>query len=46
MALLNERGILVMVSNSEWIVQKKPTRFKNEKEKIDQLSIFDQLFES
>ena len=45
MALLNERGILVMVSNSEWIVQRKPTRFKNEKEKIDQLSIFDQLFE-
>lgn len=34
MAILTQRGILSVISNSDWIIQKEPQRYKNEKEKM------------
>lgn len=39
--LLNERGLLIAISQSEWIVQKEPQRYSNEKEKITEFLMLD-----
>lgn len=33
-AILIQRGLLLAISNSDWIIQKEPQRYKDEKEKI------------
>lgn len=40
-ALLNKREILLAISSSEWMIQKAPLRYKNEKEKIAEFLALD-----
>ncbi|UDE95794.1 hypothetical protein LHA31_03210 [Carnobacterium viridans] len=41
---LNKRGLLTLISQSEWIVQKEPQRYNNEKEKIAEFLMLDGSF--
>ncbi|WP_407372434.1 competence protein CoiA [Carnobacterium sp.] len=42
--LLNKRGLLIAISQSEWMVQKEPQRYSNEKEKVTEFLILDRSF--
>ncbi|WP_373471613.1 competence protein CoiA [Carnobacterium alterfunditum] len=42
MALLTQRGVLSAISNSDWIIQKKPERYRNENEKMTDFLSLDQ----
>ncbi|MGB7367105.1 competence protein CoiA [Carnobacterium jeotgali] len=44
MALLTERGLLSVISNSDWMVQREPQRYENEKEKIADFLALDYSF--
>lgn len=41
---LNKRGLLTLISQSEWMVQKEPQRYNNEKEKIAEFLMLDGSF--
>lgn len=40
-AILIQRGLLLAISNSDWIIQKEPRRYKDEKEKISNFLVLE-----
>lgn len=43
-ALLIQRGLLLAISNSDWIIQKEPLRYEDEKEKMSNFLSLDHSF--